>query len=290
MRGRIASVVLAFVALAASAQKVKTVSGEYTLYAPETMSIDEAKRTALQRARVEALADEFGMVVNQSNTSVVTNTNGQSDTRFSSIGGSDVKGEWIQDLQEPDYEINFADHLLIVKCKVKGKAREIVTAKIQYEALPLRNGTERKFSAHDFRNGDDMFLYFNSPANGYLAVFLLDESDQTVYSILPYRRSTDPAFPVVKDRDYVLFSLDKADADKRSEVDEYTLTCAGDREFNTLYILFSPKEFYKSKGYSSTQDNLPDNIPFTEFRSWMGKLLAGHPEIQLSQISLTVSP
>ena len=289
MLRKLISIFLLPVFLYAGAQKVKTVSGEYTFYAPETLSIDEAKRTALQRARIEALAEEFGTVINQSNTSVITNSNGNSDIKFASLSGSDVKGEWIQDVDEPEYTINFDNHMLIVTCKVKFKAREIVVSPIQYEALPLRNGREKKFSALDFRDGDDMYLYFNSPVNGYLAVFLLDESTQTVYSILPYRRSTEAVFPIVKDRDYILFSISDAQPELRHEVDEYTLTCGDEKEFNTLYVLFSPKQFYKGKGYSSTEANLPDNIQFTQFRSWMGKLLAGHPEIQLSQIPLTVS-
>ena len=41
-------------------QKMKTVEGEYTYHAPENVSLEEARRTALDRAKIQALADEFG--------------------------------------------------------------------------------------------------------------------------------------------------------------------------------------------------------------------------------------
>jgi hypothetical protein len=46
--------------LSAFAQKVKTVEGEYTYYAPENVTVEQAKITADDRAKIQALADEFG--------------------------------------------------------------------------------------------------------------------------------------------------------------------------------------------------------------------------------------
>ena len=72
-------------------QKTAKVSATYTYYAPETMSIEEAKRVALDRAKIQAIADEFGTIVSQSTSTVITNKNGESDTQFFALGGSDVK-------------------------------------------------------------------------------------------------------------------------------------------------------------------------------------------------------
>ena len=77
-------------------QRTSKVSATYTYYAPETMSVEEAKRVALDRAKIQAIADEFGTVVSQSTTTVISNKNGESDTQVFSLGGSDVKGEWIE--------------------------------------------------------------------------------------------------------------------------------------------------------------------------------------------------
>ena len=45
------------------AQKTKTVEGEYTYYAPENVTPEQAKRIALERAKTQAIADEFGTIV-----------------------------------------------------------------------------------------------------------------------------------------------------------------------------------------------------------------------------------
>ena len=76
------------------AQKTVTVEASYTYHVPENVTVEQAKTTALERAKVQAIADEFGTLIGQSNSTLVTNENGKSDTHFSSIGRSDVNGEW----------------------------------------------------------------------------------------------------------------------------------------------------------------------------------------------------
>lgn len=272
-----------------NAQKVKTVSGEYTMYCPETMSIDDAKRAALEQAKIDALSAAFGTIVNQSNTTVMSNNNGESNVKFQSLSGSDVKGEWISDIDAPVYTITQGDHVTIVTCKVKGKAREISGARVQYEVVVLRNGKDKRFQSVEFKDGDDMYMYFMSPVDGYLSVFLLDETSQIVYSILPYRRDKRAVFPIERNKEYILFSIDDAAPDFRNEVDEYQLGCDGDKEYNTLYVLFSTDKIYRGSGYDVGDSEIPENIPFIEFRSRLGKLLAHNPNIQFSQISLVVT-
>ena len=76
-----------------SAQEVRDICGQYTYYAPENVTLEQARRTALQRAKLSALADEFGTRIAQNNVTRVKNENGQSDISFLSLGGSEVKGE-----------------------------------------------------------------------------------------------------------------------------------------------------------------------------------------------------
>lgn len=252
-----------FILLASSflvgySQRAAKVSATYTYHAPETMSVEEAKRVALDRAKIQAIADEFGTIVSQSTSTVITNKNGESDTQFFALGGSDVKGEWIETIGNPEYQLKFENHFLIVECSVKGKAREIVSAKIEFEAKILRNGTELRFEDVNFRDGDDLYLYFQSPINGYLAVYLLDELSQTVYCILPYKAQAFSAYPVLANKEYVMFSRKGADKSERPLVDEYTLNCENEKEFNTLYILFSPSLIGKRNGFDDSIEDKPD--------------------------------
>ena len=286
---RFLSFALLLCILTSGAQKIKTVSGEYTYIFPESISLEEAKRIALDQAKIDALAREFGTIVSQSNSSVVSNS--MDDVAFHSLGSSDVKGEWIETIGEPKYETIFdpLSQLTSVKCEIKGKAREIVSARVEFEAIPLRNGKDKRFESSSFKDGDDLFLYFLSPIDGYLSVFLLDETTQTVYSILPYKHSKQAAFPIVRNKEYILFSIDCGDKEIRNEIDEYTLTCEYSKEFNTLYFLFSPEKFYKGVGYSSGDIELPENLPFVEFQTRLGKLLATNSNIQFLQKSISIS-
>ena len=283
-----------FILLASSflvgySQRAAKVSATYTYHAPETMSVEEAKRVALDRAKIQAIADEFGTIVSQSTSTVITNKNGESDTQFVALGGSDVKGEWIETIGNPEYQLKFENHFLIVECSVKGKAREIVSAKIEFEAKILRNGTELRFEDVNFRDGDDLYLYFQSPINGYLAVYLLDELSQTVYCILPYKAQAFSAYPVLANKEYVMFSRKGADKSERPLVDEYTLNCENDKEFNTLYILFSPSLIGKRNGFDDSIEDKPDNISFKDFKSWLSKTLSKDSNIQYQEINISIS-
>lgn len=77
----------------------------FIYYVPTNQSLEQAKNIALDRAKIKALADEFGTIVSQTNSTVLTNENGKTDNRFFSLSGSEVKGEWLENDGEPQYEI-----------------------------------------------------------------------------------------------------------------------------------------------------------------------------------------
>ena len=271
-------------------QRVAKVSATYTYYAPETMSVEEAKRVALERAKIQAIADEFGTIVSQSNSTVISNKNGETDTQFYSYGGSDVKGEWIETIGEPQYNINYTDNTLVIVCTVIGKAREIVSAGIDFIAKPLRNGTDLRFETNSFKDGDDLYIYFHAPIDGNVAIYLLDETIQTVYCILPYKRQTGiTSIPVEANKNYIFFS--KATVEKKDKfiVDEYALSCENVKEFNTIYILFSPKEIGKRTGFDSSVEDKPDNISYLDFKQWLSKTLSKDNKLQFQELRITIT-
>lgn len=248
-------------------QKMKTVEGEYTYYAPENVTLEEAKRIAFDRAKIQALADAFGTIVSQTNATHVQNRNGSSDIDFLSIGGSEVKGEWIETVGEPQYDISYEQGMLVVKVSVKGKAREIVSAQIDIKAKVLRNGTEDKFESDEFRDGDDLYLSFVSPVSGYLAVYLVD-AEQKAYCLLPYRSQTDGIYKVEANRRYVFFNIKEAPAAERQFVDEYVMTCSRSSEYNQIYVIFSPQPFAKATDNTSAE-TLPRELDFEDLQKWL---------------------
>ncbi len=268
-------------------QKMKTVEGEYTYHAPENVTLEEAKRIALDRAKIQALADAFGTIVSQTNATHVQNRNGSSDIDFLSIGGSEVKGEWIETVGEPQYNISYEQGMLVVKVSVKGKAREIVSAQIDIKAKVLRNGTEDKFESDEFRDGDDLYLSFVSPVSGYLAVYLVD-AEQKAYCLLPYRSQTDGIYKVEANRRYLFFNIKEAPPQERQYVDEYVMTTPQATEQNTLYLIFSPKLFTKATD-CHIDEVLPRELDFEDFQKWMTKHRKHDDKMSTTILPITIT-
>lgn len=253
--------------LVAVAQKTERVTATYTYYAPEEVSIAEARRVALQRAQLQAIADAFGTIVTQTNATTVKNENGKSDVSLLSLGASEVKGEWLRTDGEPEYEIAYEDGMLAVTVRVKGVIREIVNAAVDFQARVLCNGTEDRFEQDRFRNGDDLYLSFQSPVDGYLTVYLL-AAEGTAYCLLPYRGDTGGRVAVKGNRRYVFFSVDDVPAGEQGMVDEYVMTCGNREELNQIYVIFSPQLFTKAVDYAG-EGVQPRELPYEEFQQWL---------------------
>ena len=103
------------VAVLCHAQRTATVSAEYTYYAPDNLTLEQAKQKAVQRAMLEAIAAEFGTLVQQMSTTSVTNADGKSFVGYSSLGSSDVRGEWIRTIGQPEFDTAelFEDEILM---------------------------------------------------------------------------------------------------------------------------------------------------------------------------------
>lgn len=286
-RSVISILVILLLPMCSYAQKTVKVTSEYTYVAPDNITLEQAKLTAVDRAKIQAIADEFGTLVTQSNTTYVSNTNGDSSIDFLSLGGSDVKGEWIETIGEPEITPSYEQGMLVIKVKISGRIREIKSSKVDLLAQVLCNGTTPQYERSEFMNGDDMFLRFQSPVDGYLVIYLLDYTAQTAYCLLPYSQSSDAAQKIEHDRSYIFFSSKDAPTELKNIVDEYTLTCSSSIERNDIYVLFSPNEFNKSNTIQ-TSDTLPREISYQEFIKWLSEIRKRNNNIQITNKSLTI--
>ncbi len=210
------------------AQKSVSICGEYTYYAPENISIEKAKQIALERAIINALGEKFGTLVSQTNTTLIQKENESDNTIFFSLGGSNVKGEWLETTKDPSYNIYYKQGMLVVSVSVCGKAREIKNSTIDLSCKILRNGITEQFENDQFKNGDSFYVSFQSPINGYLTIYLLNAS-QNVYCLLPYMRDANGQTSIIKgNQNYILFLDSKSD--EQNFVDEYTLTTEKEME------------------------------------------------------------
>lgn len=267
-------------------QKTKTVNGEYTYYVPENIDLEKAKQIALERVKVQLIADEFGTVVSQNNATTVKNSNGKSDIDFVSVGGSEVRGEWIETIGEPDFKPSFDNGQMIIKVHIKGKIREIVSADINFKALVLRNGTEDKYEDDTFKSGDDLFLSFTSPISGYVTVYLVD-NDGTAFCLLPYQNQEQGNVKINANERYVFFSEKLSPQDLKAYVDEYTMTCSHSQELNQIYVIFSPNTFVKATD-GKREETLPRDLSNEDFQKWLARNRTKDKDMTYKKIAISI--
>lgn len=256
------------------AQRECRVSGEYTYYAPLNVSPDDAIAIAVEKAKIQALADAFGTLIDMHSTNVIQNDNGKSNSSFLSLGESSVKGEWIGDTREPVTDVVIEEGFLMASAKVWGMAREIVSAPIEISANLLKQANGQ-YDEDQFHHGDNVYLSFKSPTKGYLAVYLMDGKGDA-YCLLPYAGDDDGQFSVKANKSYILFSEEHAE--KGEDCDEYNMTCEKETpEQNLVYIVFSPNKFTKANDEEShkvvdvngEKELLPRFLSYNDFQKWL---------------------
>ena len=268
------------------AQKTVKVCGEYTCRAPESISLEQAKKMVLEQAKLAALAEQFGTTISQWNSTVVKNENGKSDISFLSLGGSEVKGEWLEDLKIEYGKPYYEQDMLILSVSVCGRAREITSAGVDFSAKTLNNA-ESKYETDIFHDGEDIFLAFRTPVDGYLAVYL-EDTEATAFCLLPYRKDPSGKVPVKSGKDYIFFSKKHADITEKSTVTEYMLSCEKPVEQNRLFIIFSPNEFTKANDAQATDEVFPRELSSEDLQKWLAKNRLRDKDMKVEIKSLTI--
>lgn len=280
------------------AGEVKTVSAEcvdYIMNPKETL--EQAKLNAIEQAKIQAIASEFGSTVNMTNFTNLSAKNDNSSSRFNSFAMSDVNGEWIETISEEVTPV-FENGLTIIKVKIKGKAREIVANPIELELAVMANGKDPKrdrIRDNRFAVGDYMYVYFMSPVDGYLTMYLEDcNSDEKIQALLPYRGVNEGAMRIEANKPYIFFSRQDADPEIQHLVGRIKMNTRNEIDYNRLYVIFSPHEFTKALDKenelpgASFEDRsgeriyrFPREIEPKSFQKWLSKSRLKDPDMQL---------
>ncbi len=257
------------------AQKPKHVRAEYT-YISENKeeSPSQSEKTAFFRARCKALENEFGAMTGSQTDIVTMNDNGNTSVRFRQHGGTEIKADWLKTIKEEVRKRAWTDDgFMVIEVYVEGMAREIVSASVDFEYHLLRNGDKLENEDDRFRNNDRMALSFKAPVDGYLAVYITDDS--RAYCMLPYKEQTDGIYRIKANKEYIFFHENHAQLTERGYDLRMRLVTDKQQEDNTVYIIFSQKPFTKktdSEG-SVVRDNLVlvRNVAIEEFEDWLYK-------------------
>ncbi|MCQ2118669.1 MAG: DUF4384 domain-containing protein [Bacteroidales bacterium] len=270
-----------------------TTSGKYTYYAPSNITLEKAKAIALQRLKTQLIADSFGTTVSVTNSSAISNINGDSKITLLSIGESEVKGEWLETIGEPKWGIEYKDDMQVVTVSVRGRIREIVSSAVAFESRILRNGTEDKFESDTFKDNDEFYITFQSPVDGFVAIYLYDMDG--VYRLLPTKNQKDGSQVVESGEKYIFFEkkiYQQTASDGRiieSVRSEYVLTCDDEAELNRIYVVFSPNRFSHPVDDLMGGSDVPANLSFDDFQRWLSRCRRQDKDMVLKTTDISIS-
>ena len=243
------------------AQRITTVCGEYRYIVPEETPLNRAKQIAIDKARNEAIANEFGQVVSQSTTTTIHSSDNNSQVQSDSYTSTESKAIWLSDKQEPKVSIAYENDVLVITASVCGKVRELKTAEVELKMQVLNNGLE----SNQFKNNDKVSISFKSPVSGYVAIFFRDDNAGIISCMMPYENEDGTAREVKSNKEYTYLST----ADPLYPYQEATiLVTEKPTEFDTFIPIFSKKDF--SMPASDMGDFVPE-LSVEDFHEWLCK-------------------
>lgn len=267
-----------------TAQKTVTACGDYTYVVPEHISLEVAKQIAIEKAQIQCIADEFGTIVGQSTSINIVNKNGKTDISNVSFGVSEVNGEWLGFVKEPEIETIYQDNTLVVHVSICGKIRESVNSTTDIKVQILCNGIEDRNERESFYEGDQLFISINTPVSGYLCIYMVDEN-LNAYNILPYFSNSQGSQYVEANKRNIFFSKQFIQDDEI--VDEYAMSCSHNGEVNKFVIIFSPNKFIKPSDLADKQKNLRE-ISYDQLQSWILKSRVKDKDMTIVNKSITI--
>lgn len=270
----------------------RTIEASVLLKAESHSCIGEMHNQALKEAKLKALADTFGTVVQQGVQTTVGS--GAQGVKSESVIDTQVKGEWVKTISE---ELEWIlrkepvgkkqEQVLYLKAYVKGKARALETSHVDIIAKTLNCDDDIECETTFFKNEEPVYLYLRSAKKGYVNIFL--NEDDEVYRLLPYQTMEQEAIKIQADKDYFLLSAsaNTLEGVEAMDVDEYYLENGHlAQKFYQIYVVFSEKEF--DKPHLDTSQEGVKFIRKKKFQKWLLKNKRFNPYFQESMIPVTV--
>ena len=258
-------------------QKTRHAEGQAQVRVERNMTKEEAQKKAVELAKINAIENIFGTYIEQQTN--LTVESGKSD--FYIMGFTKVKGIWVRETEKrftEDYREEKGEFgnekTLWITCFIKGEVKKITPRPaIEYQ---IRNCGLPTCRTASFYSGEQLYLWFESPVDGYISVFLNDGN--MVYRLLPYSNSKNSnSFKIKSDQEYLFFSKDMAKDLPVGEVpDEIELFTLKNKENNSVVIVFSTNDFFKpGLNYESVDNNkylLPKSLSVNRFEEWLSEL------------------
>lgn len=247
------------------AQKTVEVHGTYNYEVSENdnVTFKEAKMKCIELAKAEAIKGEFGELITSDVIDTNVETNGEATSSFfweNTVAMA--KGVWLGDTKPTEFNVEYADNKLIFKAEVWGTAREIIQAKADLKWKIMKEVNGKMEESNRFINGDRVFLSFRSPADGYLAIYLITGDDETA-CLLPYKKDPTGRFRIKRGTVYTFFNRELD-----PETVQYRLKTNHPMEDNQFVVIFSPNPFTKCNDITGDAKH-PNSLSTHDFQKWL---------------------
>lgn len=263
--------------------KIVEASITYKFQVPESMSMNEARLKAEEEAKCEILAREFGVALHSTTEQTLNDDN----SHFYTHNQQEYKGEWIETLYGPDFKVKIEDNHQVLEVTIKGAVREIVSSKVLYDYKVLRNGVDEKYVDTEFKNGDDLYVSFQSPEDGYLAIYLSDKS--IVQRLLPYKMQKESVYRISKNKRYVFFSPEYAEETLNNLVTPLCIYTDFQTEYNYIYIVFSPNKFSIANDFQLEIDEHLQGLKYENFQKWLARMRAQDYDMNYDVVNIKIT-
>lgn len=237
-------------------QREADVHGQYKLTISEhdNITLKDARLQCLELAKAAAIKAEFGEMV----TSDVFGLDKETDQENAL---AKAQGNWLGDTKQPQLSVEYIDGKLIFTADVWGKAREVIQAKTDLEWKILK-GEDGQDESAAFDSGQRIRIQFKSPSEGYVAIYLIEEGDETS-CLLPYPQQDGQAIHVEAGTTYTFF-------DRQTDPNalKYALNTGHEIEKNQLVIIYSPNPFTKCNDKGGVPGR-PNILSSHYFQRWL---------------------
>lgn len=252
--------------------KIETGTAQVRL--EKNMTQEETYKKAEELAITDAIENAFGKYYE--GIAIFKIYSGKSDFQYN--GNTKVKGVWIETLDKKFSTVireelgQFGlEKTPYITCTIKGRIKKIESPEVMIEFAPL-SCPMLECGKTLFNSGEQLYFYFKSPINGYLNIY--QGYKDTVYRLLPYVSEQDSSSVKIKsDKAYFFFTKRQNYPEIGKQVDEIELQTLENFEINTLYILFSEKNYFKPTLNVVRDDGngylFPRSLSKIKFEKWL---------------------
>lgn len=261
-------VLLMFVCIPTNAQKLEKVHGKYsyTIGENERITVFEVKQNCIKHARNEAIKEKFPELITANTNMTDASINGKVIENFVEEVTISSRAEWIGDVRQPLVTASYVNGKLTFTAEVWGEAREIKQSRPDFEWKILCGGTTDSYEGNVFKHRTPLFIKFRSPADGYLAIYILDSTSESASRLLPYR-SDGTGFHKVKAGEQYVFFDRTTDPDAKG----YNMTTQASVEMDNVVLVYSPNQFVKANDITGDHKR-PDSLSISDFERWLHRL------------------